>query len=201
MSFEDTIRVAALKTRSDRAERIRAELRTRKDQVVTVNEFMKPRVEEICGTLPARSGRGCSPRRPGVVVSGASRATARSPRLRSAALRCCVRSPGSSAGGAARCAIRKRTHAFATGCRALPLCRARLRARGRSGGQPAPGQGLRRHARARLAGLHATAGGRRAARRPRRLGRTMQQLREAALADEHGRALDRALAELDRAVA
>ncbi len=31
--------------------------------------------------------------------------------------------------------------------------------------------------------------------------RTMQQLREAALADEHGRALDRALAELDRAVA
>ncbi len=31
--------------------------------------------------------------------------------------------------------------------------------------------------------------------------RAMQQLREAALADEHGRALDRALAELDRAVA
>jgi len=29
----------------------------------------------------------------------------------------------------------------------------------------------------------------------------MQQLRDAALADEHGRALDRALAELDRAVA
>jgi hypothetical protein len=29
----------------------------------------------------------------------------------------------------------------------------------------------------------------------------MQQLREAALADEHGLALDRALAELDRAVA
>jgi indolepyruvate ferredoxin oxidoreductase beta subunit len=29
---------------------------------------------------------------------------------------------------------------------------------------------------------------------------TMQQLREAALADENGRALDRALAELDRAV-
>ncbi len=55
-SFEDTIRVADLKTRSDRATRICAELRTRPGQVVQISEFMKPRVEEICGTLPARLG-------------------------------------------------------------------------------------------------------------------------------------------------
>jgi indolepyruvate ferredoxin oxidoreductase beta subunit len=55
MSFEDTIRVADLKTRSDRAERIRGGLRAG-DRVVTITEFMKPRVEEICGTLPARLG-------------------------------------------------------------------------------------------------------------------------------------------------
>jgi indolepyruvate ferredoxin oxidoreductase beta subunit len=56
MSFEDTIRVADLKTRSDRAARIKAGLRARPDQVVQVTEFMKPRVEEICGTLPAGLG-------------------------------------------------------------------------------------------------------------------------------------------------
>jgi indolepyruvate ferredoxin oxidoreductase beta subunit len=56
MSFEDTIRVADLKTRADRAARIRAGLRSRGDQVVSITEFMKPRVEEICGTLPAGLG-------------------------------------------------------------------------------------------------------------------------------------------------
>jgi indolepyruvate ferredoxin oxidoreductase beta subunit len=56
MTFEDTIRVADLKTRRDRQARIRAEIRARNDQVVTVTEFLKPRVDEICGTLPARIG-------------------------------------------------------------------------------------------------------------------------------------------------
>jgi indolepyruvate ferredoxin oxidoreductase beta subunit len=56
MSFEDTIRVADLKTRADRLSRIRAQQRVRADQVIEVTEFLKPRVEEICGTLPARLG-------------------------------------------------------------------------------------------------------------------------------------------------
>ena len=58
MSFEDTIRVADLKIRTARARRVLEEVRARPDQVVYVTEYMKPRVEEICGTLPAPVGRG-----------------------------------------------------------------------------------------------------------------------------------------------
>jgi len=57
MSFEDTIRVADLKTRKDRFARVRKEVRAGPDQVVHVTEFMHPRLEEICGTLPAVLGR------------------------------------------------------------------------------------------------------------------------------------------------
>ncbi|HKZ73370.1 MAG TPA: indolepyruvate oxidoreductase subunit beta family protein [Steroidobacteraceae bacterium] len=57
MSFEDTIRVADLKIRSQRARRVAAETRPSAGEVLHVTEFMKPRVEEICGTLPARLGR------------------------------------------------------------------------------------------------------------------------------------------------
>ena len=56
MSFEDTIRVAELKTRPARFEAIRREVRARPDQVIQVREFLKPRVDEICGTLPAGIG-------------------------------------------------------------------------------------------------------------------------------------------------
>lgn len=57
MSFEDTIRVADLKTRVDRQRRVRASSRAKPGQLVRVTEFMKPRVEEICGTMPAALGR------------------------------------------------------------------------------------------------------------------------------------------------
>jgi indolepyruvate ferredoxin oxidoreductase beta subunit len=57
MSFEDTIRVADLKTRADRQRRVRASAHAKPGQLVRVTEFMKPRVEEICGTLPAGLGR------------------------------------------------------------------------------------------------------------------------------------------------
>ena len=57
MSFEDTIRVADLKTRADRQRRVRASARAKPGQLVRVTEFMKPRVEEICGTMPAGLGR------------------------------------------------------------------------------------------------------------------------------------------------
>ena len=56
MSFEDTIRVADLKIRTARARRVLQEVRPSPGQLVQVTEFMKPRIEEICGTLPAALG-------------------------------------------------------------------------------------------------------------------------------------------------
>jgi indolepyruvate ferredoxin oxidoreductase, beta subunit len=57
MSYEDTIRVADLKTRGKRFERFRSEVRAGADQIVYVTEFMHPRFDEVCETLPARLGR------------------------------------------------------------------------------------------------------------------------------------------------
>jgi indolepyruvate ferredoxin oxidoreductase beta subunit len=67
MSFEDTIRVADLKIRAARAKRVLQEVRPSPGQLVLVTEFMKPRIEEICGTLPVGLGawilRSKAPRR------------------------------------------------------------------------------------------------------------------------------------------
>ena len=57
MSYEDTIRVADLKTRRLRFERFRSEVRAEPDQIVYVTEFMHPRFQELCETLPAPLGR------------------------------------------------------------------------------------------------------------------------------------------------
>jgi indolepyruvate ferredoxin oxidoreductase beta subunit len=57
MTFEDTIRVADLKTRSTRFARVRDEIRADAGQLFGITEFMKPRVTEIAGTLPAGLGR------------------------------------------------------------------------------------------------------------------------------------------------
>jgi indolepyruvate ferredoxin oxidoreductase beta subunit len=57
MTFEDTIRVADLKTRASRFVRVRNEIRADPGQLFGITEFMKPRVEEIAGTLPAGLGR------------------------------------------------------------------------------------------------------------------------------------------------
>ncbi len=56
MTFEDTIRVADLKTRSTRFTRVREEIRAETGQLFGITEFMKPRVAEIAGTLPAGIG-------------------------------------------------------------------------------------------------------------------------------------------------
>jgi indolepyruvate ferredoxin oxidoreductase beta subunit len=56
MCFEDVMRVAQAKTRRGRAQRIRTEVRAGAGELVQVREFVKPRVEEICGTLPAGLG-------------------------------------------------------------------------------------------------------------------------------------------------
>jgi indolepyruvate ferredoxin oxidoreductase beta subunit len=56
MSYEDTIRVAQLKTRASRFERVRGEVRVNDDQLLTINEYMHPRLQEICETLPKGLG-------------------------------------------------------------------------------------------------------------------------------------------------
>ena len=57
MSYEDTCRVADLKTRGTRFERVRTEAGAHGDQVLAINEYMHPRLQEICETLPAGIGR------------------------------------------------------------------------------------------------------------------------------------------------
>jgi indolepyruvate ferredoxin oxidoreductase beta subunit len=56
MAYDDVIRVADLKTRDSRFARVRAEVAAKPDQIVYATEFMHPRMEEVCGTLPAGLG-------------------------------------------------------------------------------------------------------------------------------------------------
>ncbi len=56
LAYDDVIRVADLKTRSSRFDRVRREVAARPDQLVSTVEFMHPRVDEVCGTLPRRLG-------------------------------------------------------------------------------------------------------------------------------------------------
>jgi indolepyruvate ferredoxin oxidoreductase, beta subunit len=56
MTYEDTIRVADLKTRGTRFNRVRDEVHAKTDQIVYMTEFMHPRFEEVCETLPAGIG-------------------------------------------------------------------------------------------------------------------------------------------------
>jgi hypothetical protein len=53
--YEDTIRVADLKVRASRFARVRGVVKAKDDQIVRVTEYMHPRLEEICETLPSRS--------------------------------------------------------------------------------------------------------------------------------------------------
>ena len=57
MSYEDTVRVAELKTRGSRFDRVRAEVKAQSNQVLAINEYMHPRLQEIADTLPAALGR------------------------------------------------------------------------------------------------------------------------------------------------
>ncbi len=56
MAYEDTIRVADLKTRDTRLARVRGEVRADAAQPVSIEEYLHPRLEEICDTLPAAIG-------------------------------------------------------------------------------------------------------------------------------------------------
>lgn len=57
MSYEDTIRVADLKVRASRFKRVREEVRAEPGQLLHITEFMHPRYQEVCETLPAWLGR------------------------------------------------------------------------------------------------------------------------------------------------
>jgi indolepyruvate ferredoxin oxidoreductase, beta subunit len=56
MAYDDVIRVADLKTRAGRFDRMRAEMGAKDANVMQVTEFMHPRAEEIAGMLPAKWG-------------------------------------------------------------------------------------------------------------------------------------------------
>lgn len=63
MTFEDPIRVADLKTRHARFERIRSGARAEPQQIISITDFiMKSRLEEIVGTLPAHLRRSARAR-------------------------------------------------------------------------------------------------------------------------------------------
>jgi indolepyruvate ferredoxin oxidoreductase beta subunit len=57
MAYDDVIRVADLKTRARRFDRIRAEMGVGEANLMQVTEFMHPRAEEIAGMLPAGLGQ------------------------------------------------------------------------------------------------------------------------------------------------
>lgn len=56
MAYDDVIRVADLKTRAGRFDRIKDEMGAKATNVMQVTEFMHPRAEEIAGLLPAKWG-------------------------------------------------------------------------------------------------------------------------------------------------
>ncbi len=56
MSYEDAIRVADLKTRRTRFERVHTDARVAENQLLTINEFLHPRVEEFADILPVGLG-------------------------------------------------------------------------------------------------------------------------------------------------
>lgn len=56
MSYEDAIRVADLKTRGSRFQRVQQEARVSGTQLLQINEFLFPRVEEFTDIMPAGLG-------------------------------------------------------------------------------------------------------------------------------------------------
>jgi indolepyruvate ferredoxin oxidoreductase beta subunit len=57
MSYEDVIRVADLKTRESRFQRVRREVGAQPGQLVKVVEFLKPGLDEFCSVLPGLLAR------------------------------------------------------------------------------------------------------------------------------------------------
>lgn len=62
MVYDDIIRVADLKTRRSRAERVRKEAGVKDGQTLVTTEYFHPRMEEVSGLLPARLGEALTAR-------------------------------------------------------------------------------------------------------------------------------------------
>ncbi len=65
MSYDDVIRVADLKTRAERFARVRREVKAADGDVFSTEEYFHPRLDEIAGLLPARVAAWIE-RRPGL---------------------------------------------------------------------------------------------------------------------------------------
>ncbi|MDE1009008.1 MAG: indolepyruvate oxidoreductase subunit beta family protein [Paraburkholderia fungorum] len=85
MSYEDTVRVAELKIRATRFARVRDEVKVAPEQLLHINEFLHPRIEEIADTLPATLGRWLL--KPGPLRSMVERMTSRGRVVRTTSLR------------------------------------------------------------------------------------------------------------------
>ncbi|MFM0733996.1 indolepyruvate oxidoreductase subunit beta family protein [Paraburkholderia sediminicola] len=85
MSYEDTVRVAELKIRASRFARVRDEVKATSEQLLHINEFLHPRLEEIADTLPAALGRWLL--KPGVLRSMVECMTSRGRIVRTTSLR------------------------------------------------------------------------------------------------------------------
>lgn len=57
MAYDDVIRVADLKTRGSRRARVAREVGVNADEILYTTEFMHPRMQEVIATMPARMGR------------------------------------------------------------------------------------------------------------------------------------------------
>ena len=84
MAYDDVIRVADLKTRGSRFARVRAEMSVADATLLQITEFFHPRAEEIVGLFPARLGRWCEARPR--VMGGIARVFRTGRRLRSDSL-------------------------------------------------------------------------------------------------------------------
>ena len=85
MTYEDTVRVAELKIRGARFDRVRVEVGAEPDQIIEIVEFMHPRVEEIADTMPAAVGRWVLRNKP--VKALLARLTSRGRMVRTTSLR------------------------------------------------------------------------------------------------------------------
>ncbi|MBD1556116.1 indolepyruvate oxidoreductase subunit beta family protein [Vibrio sp. S9_S30] len=57
LSYEDVMRVADLKVRASRFQRVKEEVGAAQTQLLQIEEFMHPGLDEICDSLPAAVGR------------------------------------------------------------------------------------------------------------------------------------------------
>lgn len=57
MAYDDVIRVADIKVRGSRFERVRKEVGVKSGQILYTTEYMHPRMEEVCGTMPKWLGQ------------------------------------------------------------------------------------------------------------------------------------------------